>query len=123
MGTDMTNQTNKSLSTEISGAADEALKAGSHALESTRQLANQAMDQAGEKVRDLRYGAGDLARRSASTVSDASAAAQRQLGRYVHSTRSYVAEEPVKSALIAAAIGAAVAVLLLALRRNRRDHY
>jgi ElaB/YqjD/DUF883 family membrane-anchored ribosome-binding protein len=118
----MMNQTSKSLSTDVSGAAEEALNASSRALESTRQLAAQAMEKAGEKVRDLRYGASDLARRSAISVSDASAAAQRQLGQYVHATRSYVAQEPVKSAMIAAAIGAAVAVLLLAMRRNRRDY-
>lgn len=101
----MMKQTSKSLNAEISGAAEEALEAGSHALESTRHLASQAM------------------RRSASTVNDATAAAQRQLGRYAHATRLYVSEQPVRSALIAAAIGAAVAGLVLAIRRNRRDHY
>jgi ElaB/YqjD/DUF883 family membrane-anchored ribosome-binding protein len=65
----------------------------------------------------------DLARKGASTMSDATAAAQRQLGEYAQSTRRYVSEEPVKSALIAAAIGAAVAALVLAIRRNRRDYY
>jgi ElaB/YqjD/DUF883 family membrane-anchored ribosome-binding protein len=99
------NHTSKSLGAEVSGAADEALQASSHALERTRRLASQAM------------------RRSASTVSDATAAAQRQLGHYAHATRLYVSEEPVKSALIAAAIGAAVAALVVALRRNRRDYY
>jgi ElaB/YqjD/DUF883 family membrane-anchored ribosome-binding protein len=99
------NQSSKSLSAEVSGAAEEARQAGSHALERTRHLASQAM------------------RRSASTVSDATAAAQRQLGHYAHATRLYVSEQPVKSALIAAAIGAAVAALVLAIRRNRRDYY
>jgi ElaB/YqjD/DUF883 family membrane-anchored ribosome-binding protein len=118
----MMNQSSKPLTTEVSVAAEEALNATSRALESTRQLAAQAMEKAGEGVRDLRHGASDLARRSASTVGDATAAAQRQLGQYVYATRSYVAQEPVKSALIAAAVGAAVmAVLLLAMRRNRRD--
>jgi ElaB/YqjD/DUF883 family membrane-anchored ribosome-binding protein len=99
------NQTSKSLGADVSGAAEEALQASSHALERTRHLASQAM------------------RRSASTVSDATAAAQRQLGHYAHATRLYVSEQPVKSALIAAAIGAAVAALVLAIRRNRRDYY
>jgi ElaB/YqjD/DUF883 family membrane-anchored ribosome-binding protein len=56
-------------------------------------------------------------------VSDATAAAQRQLGEYAQATMHYVSEEPVKSALIAAAIGAAVAALVLAVRRSRRDYY
>ena len=74
-------------------------------------------------MRDLRYGATDLARKSASSVSEATAAAQRQLGQYAQATGRYVSEQPVKSALIAAAIGAAVAALVLAIRRNRRDYY
>ena len=38
-------------------------------------------------------------------------------------TGRYVSEQPLKSALIAAAVGAAVAALVLAIRRNRRDYY
>jgi ElaB/YqjD/DUF883 family membrane-anchored ribosome-binding protein len=109
----------KSLRTETSAYSDDALGATGHALE----MAGHAIERAGEKVRDLRYGASDLARRGASSVSDATAAAQRQLGQYAQATGRYVAEQPVKSALIAAAIGAAVAALVLAIRRNRRDYY
>jgi ElaB/YqjD/DUF883 family membrane-anchored ribosome-binding protein len=99
------------------------MDATNHALESTKQFASQAFEKAGEKVRDLRYGATDLARKGASSVSEATAAAQRQLGQYAQATGRYVSEQPVKSALIAAAIGAAVAALVLAMRRNRRDYY
>jgi ElaB/YqjD/DUF883 family membrane-anchored ribosome-binding protein len=113
----------KSMRAGASGYADDARGATGQALESTKQFASQALDKAGEKVRDLRYGATDLARKSASSVSDATAAAQRQLGEYAQATRRYVSEEPVKSALIAAAIGAAVAALVLAIRRSRRDYY
>lgn len=119
----MMTSTSKSLRTGDSGYADEATGATSHALESTKQFASEAIGKAGEKVRDLRYGATDLARKGASTVSEATAAAQRQLGHYAQATGRYVSEEPVKSALIAAAIGAAVAALVLAIRRNRRDYY
>jgi ElaB/YqjD/DUF883 family membrane-anchored ribosome-binding protein len=119
----MMTPTSKSLRAGASGYSDEALGAGAQAFESTKHLASQAIDKAGETVRDLRYGATDLARRGASTVSEATAAAQRQLGHYAQATGRYVADEPVKSALIAAAIGAAVAALVLAIRRNRRDDY
>jgi ElaB/YqjD/DUF883 family membrane-anchored ribosome-binding protein len=115
----MTHTSSKSVRAGASGYADEALGATGHALD----LASQALEKAGEKVRDLRYGATDLARKSASTVTDATAAAQRQLGQYAHATRIYVSEQPVKSALIAAAVGAAVAALVLAMRRNRSDYY
>lgn len=117
----MLNQTRKSLSTEVSGAADGALEATGHALESTRQFASHAMETAGEKVRGLRHGATDLAHRSADTVSEATAAAQRQLGQYAHATGRYVSKQPVKSVLIAAAIGAAVAAVVFAMRRTGRD--
>jgi ElaB/YqjD/DUF883 family membrane-anchored ribosome-binding protein len=105
----MIHQTSKSLRADVSAAAEQALDATSHALESTRELATQAIEQAGERARDLREG-----------VKDASAAAQRQLGRYARSTHRYVSDEPVKSALIAAALGAAVAALVLGLLRYKR---
>jgi ElaB/YqjD/DUF883 family membrane-anchored ribosome-binding protein len=40
------------------------------------------------------------------------------MGGYAQATTRYIADEPVKSALIAAAIGAAVAGLVIALRRS-----
>jgi ElaB/YqjD/DUF883 family membrane-anchored ribosome-binding protein len=81
------------------------------ALDNTREFAGNAMERAGERMRDLRYGMRDMASRGASSM-----------GEYAHATQRYVSEQPVRSALIAAAIGAAVAGLVLALRRNRH-HY
>ncbi|HSI54826.1 MAG: hypothetical protein ACAH21_18780 [Ramlibacter sp.] len=103
--------------------ADEALDATGQALEHTREYASQVLGRAGEKVRDLRYGAKDLASRGVNTVSEATSAAQRQIGQYAQATGRYVTEQPVKSALIAAAVGAAVAALVLAWRRNRNSDY
>ena len=105
----MTNHTSKALRADIASAAEQALEATSHALQTTRELASQAIQRAGEQASDLREG-----------VQDTSAAARRQLGRYAKSTGRYVSEEPVKSALIAAAVGAAVAALALGFLRNRR---
>jgi ElaB/YqjD/DUF883 family membrane-anchored ribosome-binding protein len=102
----------KSLRTGASSYEDEARSATAHALESTREFANQALERAGEKVRDLRYGVKDLANRGASSV-----------GEYAQATTRYVAEQPLKSALIAAGIGAAVAALVLAMRRNSDKRY
>jgi ElaB/YqjD/DUF883 family membrane-anchored ribosome-binding protein len=117
------NTHSKSLRAGASGYADEALGATGQALESTRQFANQAIEKAGEKVRDLRYGAKELANKGVTTVSEATSAAQKQLGQYAQATGRYVSEQPVKSALIAAAIGAAVAALILAYRRNGDRRY
>lgn len=102
----------KSLRTGDSSYEDEARSATAHALDSTREFANQALERAGEKVRDLRYGVKDLANKGVSSVGD-----------YAHATTRYVAEQPLKSALIAAAVGAAVAALVLAMRRNSNKRY
>lgn len=102
----------KSLRTGVSTYADEARSITGQALESTKEFANQAFEKAGEKVRELRYGVKDLANKSASSV-----------GEYAQATTRYVAEQPLKSALIAAAVGAAVAALVLAMRRNSKQRY
>jgi ElaB/YqjD/DUF883 family membrane-anchored ribosome-binding protein len=106
----MTNS--KSLRTGASGYADDARSVTGQALETTKEFANQALEKAGEKVRDLRYGVKDLANKSASSV-----------GEYAQATTRYVTGQPLKSALIAACIGAAVAALVLAVRRNRQQRY
>jgi ElaB/YqjD/DUF883 family membrane-anchored ribosome-binding protein len=92
--------------------ADEARGRAAQALESTREYASEAFDKAGARMRDLRDNVKDYASRGASSVSD-----------YAQATQRYIADEPVKSALIAAAIGAAVAGLVIALRRTRSTRY
>jgi ElaB/YqjD/DUF883 family membrane-anchored ribosome-binding protein len=78
-------------------------------LESTRKLAAEALDRASATVKDLRSG-----------MTDRAAAAQRYMGDYARTGTRYVADHPLKSALIAAAVGAAVAGLVIALR-HRED--
>ncbi|GAC1544028.1 MAG: hypothetical protein NVS2B4_22200 [Ramlibacter sp.] len=81
-------------------------------------LADDALD----KVRDLRYGVQDLASKSMSAVGEGASVAQERLGRYADVTGRYVSQQPVRSALIAAAIGAAVAAIVM-VARSRRDRY
>jgi len=108
----MTNPNSGSMRASAAAHADEAMGLAGHALETTRERASQAIGKAGEKVRDLRYGVKDLASKGASSV-----------GEYAQATGRYVSAQPVKSALIAAAVGAAVAALVLAMRRNKRYYY
>ncbi|HMA07563.1 MAG TPA: hypothetical protein VKP68_06875 [Ramlibacter sp.] len=108
----MTNSNTRSIRASAAGYGEEAKGLAGQTLETTRELASQAMGRAGEKVRDLRYGVKDLASKGASNV-----------GEYAQATGRYVSEQPVKSALIAAALGAAVAALVLAVRRNSRYDY
>ena len=50
--------------------------------------------------------------------------ADSSMGDYAQATRGYVADQPVRSALVAAAVGAVVAGVVLAMRsRSRRDYY
>jgi len=92
--------------------ADDAHGLASQALDSTREYANQAFDKAGARMRDMR-----------DTMKDVGNRAANSMGEYAQATTRYIADEPVKSALIAAAIGAAVAGLVIALRRSSRSGY
>jgi ElaB/YqjD/DUF883 family membrane-anchored ribosome-binding protein len=78
-------------------------------LDSTRRLAADALDRASSTVKDLRSG-----------VSDRASSAQRYMGEYASAGTRYVSEHPMKSALIAAAVGAAVAGIVIAMR-HRND--
>ncbi len=94
-------------------------------IKSRAEAATQTIDDAMDRMRDLRSGMQDLAGRSVSAVSDGASAAQERLGRYASLTTRYVADEPVKTAMIAAAVGAlvAAAVLFARSRRNRTATY
>lgn len=92
-------------------------------LEHTRQLAAEALDRASERLRDVSVSARDLANRGMSTVSDKAAYAQERLGRYTDATGRYVADQPVRSALIAASIGALVMIAILTARRRSRRQF
>jgi ElaB/YqjD/DUF883 family membrane-anchored ribosome-binding protein len=102
----------KSLRAGASNYADETRGITGQALETTKEFAAQALERAAEKARDLRYGVKDLANKGASHV-----------GEYAHATTRYVSDQPLKSALIAAAVGAAVAGLVLAMRRRNQRYY
>jgi ElaB/YqjD/DUF883 family membrane-anchored ribosome-binding protein len=96
---------------QIRQGTDEARGVAGQALDTTKELATQALERASEKARELRYGAREFATRGASSV-----------GEYAQATTRYVSEQPLKSALIAAGIGAAIAGLVIALRRSN-DRY
>jgi len=109
--------------------SDQMLSGAEHAAQSSRSLANDTLDKAESKVRQLRGSidpivdklatqAQKLARQSMDLAAEASDRAQRSMHRYADATTRYVANEPVKAVLIAAAVGAAVA-LLVASTRNR----
>jgi ElaB/YqjD/DUF883 family membrane-anchored ribosome-binding protein len=110
---------------------DEALQATVQATELTRSYAKEALDQAEDKIRELRGSvdpmvdkladtAQKLARQSMDMATEAKHKAQESLARYTDVTTKYVSEQPLRSVLIAAAVGAAVALLVTAARSNKR---
>ena len=92
-------------------------------LDSTRKLASDALERASTTVNQLRSGVHDAASRGMSAMSERASAAQRSMGDYAGATQRYVAEHPLKTAMLAAAVGAVVAGLVIALRRRDDDRY
>ncbi len=116
----------------IRNASNELLQSADNAVVATRDYANQALDRAEGKVRELRGDvdplvdmlaskAQKLARQSLDMAAEAKDKAQQSLSRYASATTHYVAEQPLRSVLIAAGVGAAVA-LLVASARHRKNH-
>lgn len=110
---------------------ESVLQSAEEAVEAARSFTNQSLDKAGSAMRDVRANmasttdqlasaAQELARKGIAAASKTSAQAHQTVNRYASATTRYVRDEPVKSALIAVAVGAAVAALVIALR-NRED--
>lgn len=116
----------------VRNAGDDLANTASRAVDSTREFANSAFDQADSKVREfasnidptvnmLALKAQKLAQQSFDMASEAKDRAQQSLRRATTATTHYVSEQPLKSVLIAAAVGAAVAIVISATRN--RDRY
>lgn len=118
----------------IRKASDDLLESAGQTLDTTREHANSALDRAENKVRELRGSvdpmvdmlatkAQKLARHSLDLASEAKDRAEQSLKRAADVTTRYVAEQPVRSILIAAGVGAAVALLVAATRNRDRNRY
>lgn len=116
----------------VRNAADDMASTATRAVDSTRNFANSALDQADSKLREfssnidptvnmLASKAQKLAQQSFDMASEAKERAQHSLRRATSATTHYVSEQPMKSVLIAAAVGAGVALLISATRN--RDGY
>jgi len=111
---------------------DNVMQSAEEAVETSRDLANDAISRADRRARDLRASidpaidhlttrARELASRSRDMALDARSKAQQRLTEYADVTSKYVSDQPMKSVLIAAAAGAVIAALLVS-RRTPRDH-
>ena len=110
--------------------ADDVLQSAQDAVQSTRDAANNSLEKAEQSVRalrsqtdpvidDLAARAQELASRSIDYCAETSARARRQMQEAADATSKYVAEQPGKSLVIAAASGAALATLVLWMSRRR----
>lgn len=130
----MTIQTATQKATEgVRNLADDVLQTAQEAVQSTREAADHSLDKAQEGVRSLRRQvdpaiedlaarAQDLAARSIDYCAETSARARRQMQQAAEATSKYVAEQPGKSLVIAAASGALLATVAMWMSR-RRDAY
>ncbi|MBC7436422.1 MAG: hypothetical protein H7332_10175 [Bdellovibrionales bacterium] len=110
-------------------SSESVLQSAEQAVESVRGFTNDSLDRAGVAVRDARSSlsasadqlaarAQELTRKGIAAAAETSAQAKKTINRYADVTGKYVSDQPVKSVIIAAAVGAAVAALVLALRNR-----
>lgn len=113
--------------------ADDVLQTAQGAVQSTRTATNKTLERAEEGVRTLRSHADpaiddlaaraqELAARSIDYCAETSARARRQVLHAADATGKYVAEQPGKSIVIAAASGAALATLVFWMSRRRGSY-
>lgn len=115
-------------------ASDDVMSSAGKVIDSTREHANQALDMAENKVRELRGSvdpvvemlaskAQKMARQSLDMASEAKERAEKSLKHAADATTRYVSEQPMRSVLIAAAVGAAVALLVSTSRQRNHNRY
>lgn len=116
----------------IRKASDNLIQGASHAADATREHAYEALDKAEDRLRQLRGSvdpvvdllaskAQKMARQSLDMASEAKDRAEQSLKRAAGVTTRYVSEQPVRSILIAAGVGAAVALLVTASRQRKTN--
>lgn len=131
MNTNTIKNAMSSTASQAHQTVEDFQKTADRAMDSTREYANEALDKAEGKVRELRGNvdpmidmlatkAQKLARQSMDMAAEAKDRAQQSLNRAAGATTRYVAEQPLRSVLIAAAIGAAVAILVSSTRNRNR---
>ncbi len=134
MNTNTTQNLARNSMPTIRQASDDILQTADKAVSSTREYANNALDKAESKVRELRGSvdpmvdmlatkAQKLARHSLDLAAEAKDRAEQSLKRAAGVTTRYVSEQPVRSILIAAAVGAVVALLVSSTRHRNHNRY
>jgi ElaB/YqjD/DUF883 family membrane-anchored ribosome-binding protein len=101
----------------IRQTSEALLQSAEQAVESTAVHTSDAIHNRIDPMVDLMaVTAQKLAKQSMSMASDAKEYAQHAMNRASKASTQYVSEQPVRSVLIAAAVGAAVAIAITSLR-------
>lgn len=129
------NTSTRDVMPKIKPPSDDFMSNG-HATEATREHAHEALDKAQSRLRQLRGNvdpvvdmlaskAQKMAQHSLDLATEAKDRAEQSLKRAAGVTTRYVSEQPVRSILIAASVGAAVALLVTASRQRNgnRNRY
>jgi ElaB/YqjD/DUF883 family membrane-anchored ribosome-binding protein len=109
--------------TKVEEAVDQIADKAERTVDSARAFANEALDKADAKVRTLREDikpaldavsarVHDMAARGRAAAAETRDQTREKVQAYAERTSAYVAEQPLKSMAIAAAAGAAIALLL-----------
>jgi ElaB/YqjD/DUF883 family membrane-anchored ribosome-binding protein len=107
----------------IRQTSEALLQSTEKTLESTAANASDAVHNRIDPMVDLMaVTAQKLAKQSMNMASDAKEYAQHAMNRASKASTQYVSEQPVRSVLMAAAVGAAVAVVITSMRSRGNTH-
>lgn len=112
-------KTSKDAMDTVRQTSEALLQSAEQAVESTTGLASEALHNRIDPMVDMMaVTAQKLAKQSMNMATDAKEYAQHAMNRASKASTQYVSEQPVRSVLIAAAVGAAVAVLVTSMRSH-----
>ena len=134
MNTDTPSNLARDAMPAVRKASDDLLQTAGKAIDSTRERANDALDKAESKMREFRGNvdpmvdmlatkAQKLARQSLDMASEAKDRAEKSLKQAADATTRYVSEQPLRSVLMAAAVGALVALVVSTSRNSDKNRY
>jgi ElaB/YqjD/DUF883 family membrane-anchored ribosome-binding protein len=116
---------------KAAGMADSLAGSADRALDTAQQVADRTLDNAKRGVQDLRdrtesaasqlgAKAGELAEKGIASAKQTADKAKGLYNRYSEATVAYVAEQPMRSVLISAAVGAVITALVMSGRQRSR---
>jgi ElaB/YqjD/DUF883 family membrane-anchored ribosome-binding protein len=120
------NTTVQNLGDEASNLAQSAAIGAEHAIRSTQHMAQQGLDglgnaraQTGAALQQLAHDTSTLTHRGMDALRDSGQQLREKSSHARQATADYIQHEPIKSVLIAAAVGAGLMGLLALFSRHR----